>query len=344
MPGIAENKQYNIALDIYRILFTTMIMLHHFRSYSDVMPYGGGYMATDFFFMLSGYLMYITANIHDKKSATGYIIGRYKRLVIPLITCNLILICLLQIFTGYRLSNGLLGFAKENLMIEFFTCDISERFNPPMWYLGTLFLATIICCPILYFSKLHNLDKITKVLMGIIIGAYIILVFMNGSGNIYTESATVFAWKSVLRGIGGMSVGIIIATIPIKTKTINIKWVVFGVFVIIYLYLMAWNNGYTRFDILTYILIAFGVVLCKSLPGVNNPKITFTIILLGKASYYAYIIHYPIIRLIDYYRIYDGLDWKIYSIIFVSSIWIIAILCHESALASNKLIRRTSNV
>ena len=55
MPELTENKQYNIALDISRILFTTFIMLHHFRGYSDVMPYGGGYMATDFFFMLSGY-------------------------------------------------------------------------------------------------------------------------------------------------------------------------------------------------------------------------------------------------------------------------------------------------
>ena len=51
---------------------------------------------------------------------------------------------------------------------------------------------------------------------------------MNGSGNIYTESATVFAWKPMLRGISGMSVGSIIAVLPVKAKTSGIKWMMFS--------------------------------------------------------------------------------------------------------------------
>ncbi len=344
MPRITENKQYNIALDIYRILFTTLIMLHHFRSYSDVMPYGGGYMATDFFFMLSGYLMYLSVKGHDKKSVAVYLVKRYKRLVIPLIVCNPVLLSVSYVFSGYRLSNGLVGFVKENFMIEFFTCSISERFNPPMWYLGTLFIATIICYLILCFSSVHSFAWITRVLMVVIAGSYIILVCLNGNGNIYTESAAVFAWRSMLRGISGMSVGIIVASLPVKVKTSRTRWVIFAVFMIVYLYFMAWRDGYSRIDILIYILIALGIVTCKNLTGTSDSKITESVLLFGKASYYAFIIHYPIIRLIDYYRLFDGMDWKIYSMIFAFLIWILALMCHEIVITINKLTRRAFNV
>ena len=92
---------------------------------------------------------------YGAKSIAGYIIKRYKRLVIPLIVCNLILFSVSYAFIGYSLSNAFIGFVKESLMIELFTYNIYERFNPPMWYLGTLFIATVICYFILYMSNIH---------------------------------------------------------------------------------------------------------------------------------------------------------------------------------------------
>ncbi|MBR6147679.1 MAG: acyltransferase family protein [Lachnospiraceae bacterium] len=349
----ADNKQYNVALDVYRILFTTLILLHHFRSYSEVMPYGGGYMATDFFFMLSGYLMFGSFKRYDIEKASSklkasiqYLIKRYKRLLIPLISCNICLFVLSYITIEYRLPCGIFGFIKENLMIEVLTCDIAERFNPSMWYLGTLLLATIICFILIWLSKFDSkIIGLARVLELVIVISYLYLIYSNGNGNIYPQYATIFDWRSILRGISGMATGIVIASVAVGRKRENIaNLVVLSVLGIAFLYLLGWKNGYSRFDILIYILIAIGIIAGKNSISLKQGAFVKILQVIGKASYFAFIIHYPIIRIINYYRYFDGLDWKIYSILFLLCIWILAILCQEIALALNKLKRRTSNV
>lgn len=50
--------RYTYAIGIYRYLFAFIICILHIKEYyGDNYPFGGGYLAVEFFLVLSGYLM-----------------------------------------------------------------------------------------------------------------------------------------------------------------------------------------------------------------------------------------------------------------------------------------------
>lgn len=65
--GFVVNKRVNGNIEVLRYIFTVIIAIMHFMSnfYGDAGRFSGGYLAVDFFFMLSGFFLAITV---DKRS------------------------------------------------------------------------------------------------------------------------------------------------------------------------------------------------------------------------------------------------------------------------------------
>ena len=326
---------YNAAIDVYRVLFTTLIMLHHFRIYSDTLPYGGGYMATDFFFMLSGLLIYEGFLKKQQqycddsylKSIGKYIIKRFKRLVIPLTVCNLFMLLISYLVIDYRLPLGIKGFVKETLIFEIFTCDIADRFNPPSWYLGILLMTSVVWLTFLVYTEKKS-KNLKFIFCMVLFALYMGQIYIKTSGNIYIEHAAILNWLALLRGGCGIGVGISIADIRQRydyNGYSSLNRIIFALLIFVYLYLMAWRDGYNRSDIAVYVTIIIGVFVCSKDLAFRNRMISDVIKIFGKASYYAYIVHYPLVRILSYVRPFEGLDWKIYSCIFIVIMWSIAI-------------------
>lgn len=73
----------NLYIEFLRIILTMAVCLHHFRLYSNALPYGGGYIAVDCFFIISGY--YLSRHLIEsakgkEESMMDYVRQRYKRL------------------------------------------------------------------------------------------------------------------------------------------------------------------------------------------------------------------------------------------------------------------------
>jgi len=346
------NTKRNISFDIYRIMFTTFILLHHFHMYSDELPYGGGYMATDFFFILSGFLMYkgFDKEEGEHKSLLSYLGKRYVRLFVPLVVCNLLLLLVATIIYGFSLPGGIGGFIKENLMIEIMVSDSNRRFNPPTWYLGILLLASAVIYAVLLLSRNAKSQKLIRtVVFGILFLTYLGIIFVNTNGNIFPQYSAVIDINSAIRGISGTAVGALIGGMKVEANIPLRKSVMYVVFPLFFAYMLLWENGYTRADILIYVVVALAIWMCsieakkpEEQMDNNGPEGLLAgaikgIKLVSSASYIAYLIHYPLVQIMAKRDVFAGLDWKIYSVIYLIIIWLLAIVVDAGIKAVGKV-------
>ncbi len=77
-----EAKHYTAAkndrIEMYRILFTLLIIVHHFQNSYDLKLVSYGWIAVDFFFILSGY--FLGESLGKAISLFAYLKNRIMRL------------------------------------------------------------------------------------------------------------------------------------------------------------------------------------------------------------------------------------------------------------------------
>ena len=56
---IKLSSEHNSLIDVYRLIFICMVMLHHARYVPNAenIPFEGGYICVEYFLILSGYLL-----------------------------------------------------------------------------------------------------------------------------------------------------------------------------------------------------------------------------------------------------------------------------------------------
>ncbi|MBO7136380.1 MAG: hypothetical protein J6V73_07125, partial [Spirochaetaceae bacterium] len=80
-----ENKTYYYRLDIYRLIFTIFVVTIHFEQFYRTLPIlyhlsRSLYRAVDFFFLLSGFLLYKSFCAKHYANALDFTIAKAKRL------------------------------------------------------------------------------------------------------------------------------------------------------------------------------------------------------------------------------------------------------------------------
>lgn len=329
------------SIELYRFIMTIIICLHHFRLYSETtLPYGGGYLAVDFFFILSGFFLHehslrCSSNntLEALRETAKYTIQRYKRLFPQYLSILLISIltygCVMNVRVRMDISR-LSALVSKLLMIDGIYVHSQLDIMPQGWYCSSLLFSSAF----IYYLCIQYRQKFTKKLAPIlIIGIYTIFFFKYGHLNLFTQYGSVIT-VGCLRGIAGLSMGCILSSL-VQNKTITwikSKWIsitLLGVLTAVMLYALLWRNGYSRSDFIILIIL---IIILYSLLNDNNicsllDRPVFG--KLGKISYRMFLVHHLIAVLFDHFDWFRNCDWKVASLMYLGAVLICSCLPHN---------------
>lgn len=287
-------------VSFWRIILTFAIVLLH-------IGYGkGSYIAVEFFFVLSGFLL--AKKIYSSPNSLGvfgYIWNRFTRLYPIYFIALIIYIMVLeyQSTPGEFLINGLRdlpGFWKQILMLTPFGNPPVFFVNIPAWYVCVLFYVSIVL-----FILLKNVPRKVVVPILTVVAVVILGYYFFSAGNLdlfegYKEvsigdTEVVLGSDGIFRGIADMSLGIILYNIYDKTQNkINSSHVVvyhITEFVLFISVIVASMFIYhTRLDFV-YLLVILICVYFAFLPYENSFFNNKFINYLGGLSYSIYLNH-----------------------------------------------------
>lgn len=333
---ISMKKQ---GVELYRFIMTITICLHHFRLYAELtLPFGGGYLAVDFFFILSGYFLYehgVKKDANCALKATSetvlYAMGRYKRLF-PKYVAALILSISIYIFViqeDMDFMHLVLLIAKF-LMVDGIFVQTTLNVMPQGWYCSVLWIGSAV----VYFLFIKYREVFIKsISLYISVGIYICLFLQYGFLNLYTQYGFCLA-VGLFRGIAGLCLGCMLGNVidseggnGIKSKWINI--VLFVSFTSIVLYALLWDTAYRKSD---YAIVLVFIGILYYLLGDNDISRflnRFSFSFLGRISYSMFLVHHFIAVLFAYYDWFREWDWKIVSMVYLGAVIVCAFLLEK---------------
>lgn len=203
-----DGKYYNI--EFLRIGFTAVIALHHFLGAAGCGIIPHAYLAVEFFFILSGYLLMASCRLHPEMEAAEYTYRRIRKLYPHYLFSFLILFCA---ELGVRILSGGFCFAEfANLGLEalpeaLFLQNIGifdGGLNYPLWYLSVL----VVGGHFLYFC----IRRYEKVMVNLVLPLLIIGTFTG----IFSQGDSIEIWEStagiylpLARGIADLGLGVL---------------------------------------------------------------------------------------------------------------------------------------
>lgn len=330
-------------IELLRLWCTLAVCLHHLRYCSESLPYGGGYIAVDFFFLLSGFYLrkaFIVEKDSGEVSAFRYVVKRYIRLFKDYILAFVLALILSIIYFDIKPSIYWGKYIKEALMIEIECIDISLRINPADWYCGYLLISSW-----LIYLLLKTVRKGVGI-YSIIIAGYVFCFLWEKYGhiNIFPMNSG-FLSEAILRAVAGQLLGVFIYEMVMLTNGHAIVHQKFlkGVYIVLFViisYMLFWDTAYGMSDYICIIL--FGVLVYISqyvefqvLDNINAKKWgTFS-----ELTYVLFLNHYIVVKLLGYYNVFQYIDWKIVSIIFIITAFLLAYVMLRIRVVIEKLLK-----
>lgn len=302
---IRERNLWNVdsnriaSLEFYRFVFCLIVILHHFQGYGHGTEAKGGYLAVDFFFILSGFflLKYYYSQVDkegtDEKKSLQYLWHRVKVLFPHHLFSWL---CCVPIFI-FITNKSFSIFLKQGIGELFFLrgtgVGVDTSVNGVNWYLSVLVVFSYF---ILYLIQKNKNIFIYGIAPFCFLSVMGILYNKYGHLNVYNFMSPILTW-GCWRGVAELCLGCIIYEIFIHIKSysfwINRKIIriatileIFILSVSIYQMLNGKNKGDYMIPYLISILL-LSSFLCKSyLSRLLNNRLS---IFLGKLSYPVYL-------------------------------------------------------
>lgn len=219
----------NNSIYVWRIVFTILIMVMHFNNmYSEVYknPYvtSGWYIAVEFFFIVSGFLLMV--RVDDRKSigetAIQYTISRYKKLYPEYLFALLVSWGVTSYLTKHGLKLSiltLLGNWEELFLLQCIGLNRFPFMSNVTWYISVMIIAGFI---IYYFVTNHRKIYTQFLLLMSIVVIYSYLYRNNGGLDYWIETENLWLNEGVFRGIMDMNIGVAIYSIYKQAE--KIKW------------------------------------------------------------------------------------------------------------------------
>ena len=336
-----QAKPHYVILDGLRGVAALLVIVYHVFECFDWTPVPHGYLAVDFFFVLSGFVI---GYAYDSRWSEGLTVGNFfKRRLIrlhPMVVIGAIIgaVCFLlqgsvrwdgmAVSIGWVMVAMLLGM----LMLPLYpgaAADVrgnGELFplNGPSWSLFFEYIGNI-----LYALLLRRLP--TRWLAGVAVVSGVLLTHIavsDGYLGVGWSMVDAGLWTGLVRMLFPYTVGMLMARCfrPLKGAK-GVFWicavviVVVGCLPLVLGEMLPWQNG--LYDAVCVILVFPCLVWLgasqQSIGGVTHRMSHF----LGELSYPLYAVHYPLMYL---FYAHIGFDGNLVSINKLNDVWSVALI------------------
>lgn len=271
-------------------------MYHAYPILGNNAPFGKGYLAVDFFFMLSGFVL---ARAYDGRFGNGmtaddFLRRRFARLA-PLywIGCAIGLIYLIVAKSDVG-EPGVTAIAANALLLPFNAPSLSENLfplNPPGWSLFFELLIANLVFAVFWPWLTTRVLLIVNVLSAL---ALLQALHLAGADTGFTLDNFVFGGPRV---ICSFFIGVTVYRVHHILPTIRIPAVVLTMALVGCLAPNLTGAVSKAFDALCVLIVFPALVHLGAKASEISPRAGF---LLGETSYALYAIHFPILQLIAY--------------------------------------------
>lgn len=282
------------SIEALRFIFMLVIVAWHF---SRINPFTHGYIAVDFFFILSGFLLYGSL-VRHKYDALQYTIAKLKRFYPEYFIVFII---------GFLLKLKIL--LRDSDVVAIFFNAISECLlihsvgifgggvNPASWYISVLLVGGGILYAILHWNRKVALSVIFPLL---VLLSYTYLLGLGGSLEQFANDR--FISQCLLRGMAGMALGIVLAAFFKRySDLLNRKHLWLDIacllsMVIICIVLFS-TKYYDRFALLAFSVLIVSCFVPSTL--INRVFKSFIWKKLGGGTFEMLLVHCPIIWVVN---------------------------------------------
>lgn len=288
----------NNSIEAFRFLFICVICLWHFNGVTTFIKHG--YIAVEFFFIVSGFYLYRAYKKHSDIGTLDYTLHKVKKFLPPFIISFVLLLLLDREQYIYPPSNITPDAVLSKYFVhlhELFFCQgigFTDRVavNHPLWFISILLFSGGIL-----YSLLRNYNQKA---ISLIIPVLTVLGFnymlMNGNHSLapFCSSFIPGLNTGIVRGITEMGLGILTAyiferkidTISQHIRVINMGGVISATGYVLMIFA---NDNY---DYLALVFIPIIIISCNLPDSLFQKKLSWGIFgWLGSLSMYMYFIH-----------------------------------------------------
>ena len=256
------NKSLN-AIVFWRIVFTYSIMILHYKSQHDI--HLGWYIAVEFFFVVSGWLLAMDVDKKDHDTYS-YCWHRIKRLYPEYFFAYWIAVVVaFSLSQAEEFVNFISWFIEKGIyemfMIHFWGWGIAraDMVDVPTWYISVMLLAGII----LYSAAKRFPNLLKEILLPIIIVVFLTYSYRK-YGNIQENKvSSIYLHLRLFRGMAEMGLGYLLYQLNkvVKPYIKNSNMLKAGGFVALLLVVLCSYNHFGKEDFVYLAMICFGVII-----------------------------------------------------------------------------------
>lgn len=289
MCTLVVNNMRIHSFDFFRFFFTLQICMWHMDSCLNFM--NKGYIAVEFFFIMSGFFLYKSSIKDNAQGVFDYTINRIKRFYPPMLIMLIpTLLLTWNSMAPSRLFNDIFFISNSGVF--------GEAVNGTLWYLNIL----VIGGGFIYAMLKHFRSISISLILPLIVLLIYTYIFSKNEGRLEVWNVVHCFYMPLLRGIAGISLGVIICCVSkLKEATLSNPFIVRCLNILtltslIGILLIVFTEG--PYD--KYALVFFSIIIlaCSIKPSMANSLTKWKgWSFLGELTLYIYIVHYPLTRL-----------------------------------------------
>lgn len=304
-----KKEKRNGIISLWKFLFAIVIVFYHgARFYGENRNpfFVGGYIAVEFFFIISGfYLAKKAINDDDKsllKGTYSYLFKTIKKLA-PYIIISFVFSLLIEFKFGNIKKMEVVNSIYSLFLLRQFGFK-SPGFFGSTWYISVMLFSIFLLYPLFHKYK----EKFVKYFSIIIVILGIGYMSQNyGNLDLYTNNWNGIFFSGTIRGIVEMNIGAIIfvASNYIKniefTKIGRIILTIIGEFLIIFtLVIINYSSKPYNYDFTMIFFISIAILIFVTEKGYDYKILSNNVFYyLEKLSMPIYLNHYAIIKIVD---------------------------------------------
>ena len=318
-------KNKTVSIEALRFVFMVVIAVWHF---SRINPFTHGYIAVDFYFLLSGYLLY-GSYVRHKYDALKYTVEKLKRFY-PEYFLVFVIAFLMKLNLLLRDSDALtlfLNAISEGLLINSVGV-FGGGVNPASWYISVLMVGGGILYAVLHWNKKVALSIVFPLL---VLLSYTYLLGFNGSLEQFANDG--FISQCLLRCMAGMALGAVLAafkercseSLAKKRLVLDVACLLAVVIVCIVLFSV---KHYDRFALLAFSML---IISCFVPSTLINRIFKYSLwVKLGGITFEMLLVHCPIIWVVN--SLTRSINLSHFGIVGLAFIYIAIVLVCSFAL------------